>query len=93
MANVLRTQYGWRADAIDIDLEGVLPDAVCEQAQLGQILTDLVGNALEYSQADCIRVSVRKADALRHATSRLRRTSASGHLSGRPTGGLGGFGS
>ena len=47
--NVLTHRYAERTDAIEVNLPQGLPPAFCEPAHLGQVLTNLIGNALEYT--------------------------------------------
>jgi signal transduction histidine kinase len=54
---VLRSRYGHRVDVVDVRLTPNLPDAYCEPTHLDQVLTNLVGNALEYTRARHILVS------------------------------------
>jgi signal transduction histidine kinase/GAF domain-containing protein len=56
---VLRSRYGRRVDVIDVRLSPDLPDAHCEPTHLDQVLSNLVGNALEYTRARHIRVTGR----------------------------------
>jgi two-component system sensor histidine kinase KdpD len=53
---VLRNRYGHRVDVVDVRLSPDLPDAYCEPTHLDQVLTNLIGNALEYTVARRIRV-------------------------------------
>ncbi|HKW73734.1 MAG TPA: GAF domain-containing protein [Candidatus Dormibacteraeota bacterium] len=46
---VLNHRYAERTLAIDVRLPDDLPQAFCEPAHLGQVLTNLLGNALEYT--------------------------------------------
>jgi signal transduction histidine kinase len=57
--SVLWSRYGPRAEVMEPALPADLPDASCEPAHLEQVLTNLVGNALEYASATCVRVSAR----------------------------------
>lgn len=59
---VLRNKYGQRVDAISIELAPDLPDVVCEPSHLDQVLTNLIGNALEYTPAHRISVSARPVE-------------------------------
>jgi PAS domain S-box-containing protein len=56
---VLRNRYGPRVDVIDVRLSPDLPDAYCEPIHLDQVLSNLIGNALEYTRAHRVRVSAR----------------------------------
>jgi PAS domain S-box-containing protein len=59
---VLRHRYGEeRASAVEVRLKDGLPTAYCEPTHLDQVLTNLIGNALEYTQAP-IRVTARTRD-------------------------------
>ena len=49
VVNVLTHRYAERTAAIEVNLPGGLPQAFCEPAHLGQVLTNLIGNALEYT--------------------------------------------
>ena len=55
---VLRHRYGERTSAVEVKLDSSLPAAYCEPTHLNQVLTNLIGNALEYTQAP-IRVRAR----------------------------------
>jgi signal transduction histidine kinase len=55
---VLRHRYGERSAAVEVRLDRSLPPAYCEPTHLNQVLTNLIGNALEYTQAP-IRVRAR----------------------------------
>jgi signal transduction histidine kinase len=57
--NVLRSRYGRRVDIVESVFPADLPDGRCEPAHLEQVLTNLVGNALEYTRATRVRVSAR----------------------------------
>ena len=48
---VLRSRYGARVDVVDVRLSPDLPDADCEPTHLDQVLSNLIGNALEYARA------------------------------------------
>jgi PAS domain S-box-containing protein len=48
---VLLHQYQERSAAVQVSLPPGLPPAFCEPTHLGQVLTNLVGNALEYTSA------------------------------------------
>jgi len=54
---VLRSRYGRRVDVVDVRLSPDLPDANCEPIHLDQVLSNLIGNALEYTRARHIRVT------------------------------------
>jgi PAS domain S-box-containing protein len=54
---VLRNRHGQRVDVVDVRLSPDLPDAYCEPTHLDQVLTNLIGNALEYTLGRRIRVS------------------------------------
>jgi signal transduction histidine kinase len=47
--NVLTHRYADRTAAVKVNLPDELPQAFCEPAHLGQVLTNLIGNALEYT--------------------------------------------
>jgi two-component system, OmpR family, phosphate regulon sensor histidine kinase PhoR len=46
---VLHHRYAERALAVEVSLSGSLPPAGCEPTHLAQVLTNLIGNALEYT--------------------------------------------
>src|SRR5437660_9464805 len=46
---VLHHRYAERTAAVQVNLPGNLPAAFCEPAHLSQVLTNLIGNALEYT--------------------------------------------
>jgi PAS domain S-box-containing protein len=46
---VLHHRYAERASAVEVSLPEGLPPADCEPTHLAQVLTNLIGNALEYS--------------------------------------------
>ncbi len=46
---VLNHRYAERTAAVHINLPPDLPPAFCEPAHMGQVLTNLIGNALEYT--------------------------------------------
>jgi two-component system sensor histidine kinase KdpD len=48
---VLLHRYPERAAAVQVNLPSALPPAFCEPAHLGQVLTNLIGIALEYTSA------------------------------------------
>src|SRR5437588_4062287 len=58
---VLRHRYGDRTERVSVRLPRTLPAAFCEPTHLDQVLTNLVGNALEYTRAP-IRVTARARD-------------------------------
>jgi signal transduction histidine kinase len=60
---VLRSRYGHKVDIVDVRLAPHLPDAYCEPIHLEQVLTNLIGNALEYAQGRHVRVSARMVKA------------------------------
>ena len=47
--SVLAHRYADRIDAVDVKLHEGLPRAFCEPTHLQQVLTNLIGNALEYT--------------------------------------------
>src|SRR5579859_8263407 len=47
--NVLAHRYADRIGAVEIKLHDGLPHAYCEPIHLAQVLTNLIGNALEYT--------------------------------------------
>jgi PAS domain S-box-containing protein len=47
--NVLAHRYADRIDAVEVKLHDGLPRAYCEPTHLAQVLTNLIGNALEYT--------------------------------------------
>src|SRR5579864_7885820 len=49
VAAVLSHRYPDRVQAVMVSLPDGLPQAFCEPAHLGQVLTNLIGNALEYT--------------------------------------------
>ncbi len=53
---VLRERHGERVDAVQDLLPQGLPAAWCEPTHLDQVLTNLVGNALEHTSARWVRV-------------------------------------
>jgi PAS domain S-box-containing protein len=58
---VLRHRYGERTAVVDVRLREDLPSASCEPTHLDQVLTNLIGNALEYTRAP-IHVTARARD-------------------------------
>ncbi len=46
---VLAHRYAERTSAVDVNLPDNLPPAFCEPAHIAQVLTNLIGNALEYT--------------------------------------------
>ncbi len=54
--NVLTHRYTDRVLDVEVTLPGGLPNAFCEPTHLSMVLTNLIGNALEYTSA---RVKVR----------------------------------
>jgi signal transduction histidine kinase len=46
---VLHHRYAERASAVSVSLPDGLPPAACEATHLAQVLTNLIGNALEYT--------------------------------------------
>jgi signal transduction histidine kinase len=46
---VLQHRYAERASAVEVSLTEGLPPAACEPTHLAQVLTNLIGNALEYT--------------------------------------------
>jgi PAS domain S-box-containing protein len=59
---VLRSRYGPRVSSIRLDLDPDLPDAFCEPTHLDQVLSNLIGNALEYTLGSQVHVSARSVD-------------------------------
>ncbi|HEY5188773.1 MAG TPA: ATP-binding protein, partial [Solirubrobacteraceae bacterium] len=51
---VLRHRYQERSAAVQVSLPAGLPPAFCEPTHLGQVLTNLIGNALEYTTASVL---------------------------------------
>ncbi|TMC90210.1 MAG: ATP-binding protein, partial [Chloroflexi bacterium] len=49
VVNVLAHRYTDRMSAIEVKLHDALPNAFCEPTHLAQVLTNLIGNALEYT--------------------------------------------
>jgi len=58
---VLAHRYADRIDAVDVKLHGDLPRAYCEPTHLQQVLTNLIGNALEYTSGQ-VKVKARAID-------------------------------
>ena len=56
--NVLAHRYADRIGAVEVKLHDGLPRAYCEPTHLAQVLTNLIGNALEYTSAQ-IKVRAR----------------------------------
>lgn len=54
---ILHSRYGQRAAVVRCSLPADLPDASCEPAHLDQVLSNLLGNALEYTKATQVQVS------------------------------------
>ena len=57
---VLSHRYPDRVRAVEVNLPPGLPQAFCEPAHFGQVLTNLVGNALEYTSGP-VTVDARQA--------------------------------
>jgi PAS domain S-box-containing protein len=57
---VLQHRYAERSEAVKVALPTGLPAAFCEPAHLGQVLTNLIGNALEYTSGSVL-VEARQA--------------------------------
>ena len=60
--NVLAHRYADRIGAVEVKLHEGLPRAFCEPTHLLQVLTNLIGNALEYT-AGQVKVRARSIDA------------------------------
>jgi PAS domain S-box-containing protein len=60
VVTVLRSRYGRRVQAVDSRIGPDLPDAHCEPTHLDEVLTNLIGNALEYTPARFVRVAARE---------------------------------
>jgi len=60
---VLNHRYAERTSAVQINLLPGLPPAFCEPAHLGQVLTNLIGNALEYTTGP-VQVEARQVQRL-----------------------------
>jgi two-component system phosphate regulon sensor histidine kinase PhoR len=56
---VLLHRYQERSTAVEVSLPAALAPAYCEPTHLGQVLTNLVGNALEYTEGP-VRVEARQ---------------------------------
>ena len=56
---VLLHRYQERSAAVEVNLPAGLPAAYCEPTHLGQVLTNLIGNALEYTEGT-VRVEARQ---------------------------------
>jgi PAS domain S-box-containing protein len=54
---ILTSRYGGRAGVVRCQLPADLPKAYCEPAHLDQVLANLLGNALEYTQASQVLVN------------------------------------
>ena len=59
---VLGHRYADRIDAVDVKLNDALPRAYCEPTHLQQVLTNLIGNALEYTLGH-VKVKARTIDS------------------------------
>jgi PAS domain S-box-containing protein len=57
---VIRHRYAERAEAVKVNLREGLAPALCEPAHLAQVLTNLIGNALEYTSGE-VSVQARAA--------------------------------
>jgi signal transduction histidine kinase/transcriptional regulator with GAF, ATPase, and Fis domain len=62
VVGVLRNRYGSRVASVHFDLDPELPDAYCDPIHLDQVLSNLIGNALEYTPGHRVRVSARPQD-------------------------------
>ncbi len=58
---VLRSRYGDRVDMVVVRVSPELPDAYCEPTHLDQVLSNLIGNALEYTRQGRVRVTAQAA--------------------------------
>ncbi|MBJ7597325.1 GAF domain-containing protein [Candidatus Nephthysia bennettiae] len=58
---ILHSRYGQRAAVVRCSLPVDLPEAHCEPAHLDQVLANLLGNALEYTQATQVLVTGARA--------------------------------
>jgi signal transduction histidine kinase len=56
---VLNHRYAERTSAVEVNLPPALSPAFCEPAHLGQVLTNLIGNALEYTSGS-VQVEARQ---------------------------------
>jgi two-component system sensor histidine kinase KdpD len=81
---VVRHRYAERALAVEVNLRDGLPPALCEPAHLAQVLTNLIGNALEYTSG---AVSVQA----RAASRGWLEVTVSDHGPGLPSGSLEGL--
>src|SRR5438876_5725300 len=59
---VLAHRYADRIEAVDVKLHADLPRAYCEPTHLQQVLTNLIGNALEYTLGQ-VKVKARTIDS------------------------------
>ena len=59
---VLAHRYADRIEAVDVKLHADLPRAYCEPTHLQQVLTNLIGNALEYTLSQ-VKVKARTIDS------------------------------
>jgi PAS domain S-box-containing protein len=57
--SVLQHRYAERTEAVKVNLPDILPPAFCEPAHLSQVLTNLIGNALEYTSSS-VQVEARQ---------------------------------
>ena len=60
--SVLAHRYADRIEAVDVKLHEGLPRAYCEPTHLQQVLTNLIGNALEYTLGQ-VKVKARTIDS------------------------------
>jgi len=60
--SLLRNRYGGRVSSVQLDVDPDLPQAHCEPTHLDQVLSNLIGNALEYSRGNPIRLTARPLD-------------------------------
>jgi signal transduction histidine kinase/GAF domain-containing protein len=58
---VLRSRYGDRVDMVGVRVSPDLPDAYCEPTHLDQVLSNLIGNALEYTRGRHVEVTAQSA--------------------------------
>src|SRR5437588_2616941 len=63
VVGVLNHRYAERTSAVEINLPAGLPQAFCEPAHLAQVLTNLIGNALEYTSGP-VQVEARQVQRL-----------------------------